>query len=172
MDRASDRAPTPRPRSCDIHARISLTAIAEGKPGALRTARTDARGTFQIDQLAAGSYEARIRKSRFGRASQSGITVQPGSAIQLPVITMLPTASIRGRVNRTGIEEGSMRVHFEAIDGTDKRSTRVRRDRFGISDLQLGRYRLFVEHDGQRLPAGELNVDAPRLDDVTVTPQR
>ncbi|MBK8097402.1 MAG: carboxypeptidase regulatory-like domain-containing protein [Planctomycetes bacterium] len=145
----------------------------DGRSSSLRSERTDGRGQFQFVQMPSGVFEVRANKEDFGAAAQTGIVIAGGGTVGPLVLTLLPLATVRGRVQVSGlVKKGPLGISLVPANGEPVRGGGAADGAFELKNVPPGRYRveIGVWGDRTRYQAGELQVVAPVTADVVLVP--
>jgi iron complex outermembrane recepter protein len=84
---------------------VANTAITiSGSNGTIRTARTDANGSYSVDDLSAGTYTVKASATGFSVASKEGIVLTAGQSQQVEPLTLSINAVSEQITVNSGIE--------------------------------------------------------------------
>lgn len=151
----------------------------------VKTARTNAKGEFEVGGLAPGRYALTFRKPGL-QVGRMNVEVRPGKFVSLKDKLFLPVdegaiAFIRGSVfTPAGASFAGARVELELLreDGTSKKlDSRVTNSlgQFGFRlTPETARYRVTARADGAEAATAEVTVDSAAIFRValTLTPRR
>ncbi len=147
----------------------------EGRSSALRVERTDASGAFHLGQLPSGKFEVQAQKEGYGLAKSVTLAVTAGSEAAPLLLSLRATAKVVGRVEVRGIQQhAAIGITLTPLDGGDPvRGGALAEGPFELKDVPEGRYRVALQWwlDKVSYAAGELDVIAPRTNDVVLVPQ-
>lgn len=181
--------PPPQPTTGGVRGRVRVGA---GTPSDIsvtvrqgdrevKTARTNAKGEFEVVGLAPGSYGLTFRKPGLQVGRLENVGVRAGRPVSLKDKLFLPVdegaiAFIRGSVfDKAGRGFGGAKVELELVgaDGTVKKlDSRVTNGlgQFGFRMTpEAARYRLTARADGMETAVSEMTVDGAAIFRVALT---
>ncbi len=91
----------------------ALIAVKDGATGAVRTAKTNGSGAYQLTGLPTGKYSVQVSATGFAIQERDGVVIAAGSAIQLSIT--LPVASVAEEVTVEADASPSMATQLAPV---------------------------------------------------------